>query len=498
MTSTEERIRKIINLYYSRPDIQGALFNFSKNREIAPRYFEGFGTRPDTFQYENDIFELVKKGATSFHCSEELWFDPLNLQTGMTVKQLDELRIGWDLLIDIDCKWFDYAKLAVQSVIKSLEQHNVKNMGIKFSGSKGFHVIIPWKSFPKEINGIQTKNLFPELPRKLIAYLRFYSEKVLKESLPEDFYKQFKDAKIKRGIKCKTCNEVADIYDLIELYCPFCKISEERKVEKNFSQKVFCPECKREYEKKDLTEFYECQRCLINSKKQPDNFSKSISIDLYDLIGLDIILVSPRHLFRMPYSLHEKTALASVVLEKSEIAGFELKHANPLKAKVREFIPDSREDEAKEFVVQALDWAKDNLKEKSFKATGKYADYKPIKLDSIKQENFPPCIKNILKGISDGKKRALFALINLFRSIGMEKEDLEKQIAEWNKKNEPPIKQGYIQTQIAWAYKHKSILPPNCKEFYQGFGVCQPDNFCRIIKNPANYVIRKSLKKDKE
>ena len=43
-------------------------------------------------------------------------------------------------------------------------------------------------------------------------------------------------------------------------------------------------------------------------------------------------------------------------------------------------------------------------------------------------------------------------------------------------------------------------MPPNCKEYYQGIGVCQPDNFCKLIKNPMNYVVRKSFnfgKKDK-
>ena len=63
----EKRIRSLTNLYYSRPDIQKAIFEFSKNRETIPRYFEGFGKRPDSLQYKGDIFELVKKGATSFH-----------------------------------------------------------------------------------------------------------------------------------------------------------------------------------------------------------------------------------------------------------------------------------------------------------------------------------------------------------------------------------------------------------------------------------------------
>jgi DNA primase catalytic subunit len=168
----EQRIRKITQLYYSRPNVQKAIFEFSKNREVCPRYFEGFGKRPDAFQYTADMFELVKRGATSFHCSEELWSDPLQLETGMPEDKLNNLRIGWDLLIDIDCKYFDFAKITAQAIIKTLKQNGVKNIGLKFSGSKGFHLIIPWKSFPKEIAGQKTKDLFPELPRNIMEYLK--------------------------------------------------------------------------------------------------------------------------------------------------------------------------------------------------------------------------------------------------------------------------------------------------------------------------------------
>ena len=74
----------------------------------------------------------------------------------------------------------------------------------------------------------------------------------------------------------------------------------------------------------------------------------------------------------------------------------------------------------------------------------------------------------------------------------MDKEELEKKIYEWNKKNNPPLKEGYIKSQLSWSYRKKPIMPSNCKEFYQGIGVCQPDNFCTAIKNPVNYVIRKN------
>jgi len=411
MDFKEERIRKLTNLYYSRPDVQEALFDFSKNREVVPRYFEGFGKRPDSFQYKNDIFELVKKGATSFHCSEEIWENPLDLSTDMNSKQYNELRIGWDLLLDVDSKYMDYSKIAGELIIDLLKFHGIKNIGVKFSGNKGLHMILPWKAFPKEINGINTAEMFPEWPRILLQYINEKIKKLLIDKIsgltrPSKYIKDF-------------------------------KVSEE--------------------------------------------------------VAPDIVLVSPRHLFRMPYSLHEKTALASCVIEPEKIKTFELRDADPLKVQIKKFYPNAKEGEATELLREALDWARDNLKETSSKAIGKYADYKPVKLENIKDENFPQSIQKILKGVSDGRKRALFILINLFRSIGMEKQELEKRIEEWNKRNEVPLKKGYIQAQLSWAYRNKPILPPNFdKDYYKAIGA-PPTQEELKSKNPVNYVIKKSL-----
>jgi len=107
----EKRIREIVFLYYLREDVKKAIFDFSKHRECIPRYFEGFGKRPDAFQYESDILEQVKKGATSFHCSEEIWEDPLEISTELSKAQFNEIRTGWDLLLDIDSPYLEYSKI---------------------------------------------------------------------------------------------------------------------------------------------------------------------------------------------------------------------------------------------------------------------------------------------------------------------------------------------------------------------------------------------------
>ena len=411
----KSRIRKITSMYYSRPDIQKAIYEFAKGRETIPRYFEGFGKRPDSVQYPSEIPEMAKKGATSFHCSEELWHDPLKIVTGMSETQLNSLRKGWDLLIDIDSKYLDYSKIMAELVIQLLKLHGIKNVGIKFSGSKGFHIIVPWKAFPEIINEVRTSDMFPVYPRIIVSYI---AEKIKTELVK--------------------------------------RISE-----------------------------------LSNSNIYVRDFQASKEV------MPDLILVSPRHLFRTPYSLHEKTSLSSVALDSNKIREFQPRDADPLKAEVKNFLPESREGEASLLLMQALDWNKEKNSGEDLSQPKRKTDFQPIKIEKISDEYFPPSIKKILAGLSDGRKRGLFILLNLFRSIGMERAELEKRIFEWNKKNPVPLKDGYIKAQIIWSYRNKVVSPPNYdKDYYKGIGIV-PDAEEIRLKNPINYIVRKSNSSEK-
>jgi len=422
------KLDSILSLYYSRKDIQQEIYNFCKNREVVPRYGEGFGKRPDTLEYPSDILQHVKKGATSFHCSEELWKNPLEISTEMAKEQLDEQREGWDLLIDIDSKYLDYSKVMTKLLIEALEFHNVKNIGIKFSGSKGMHIIIPWKAFPKEANGIETRVTFPDWPRVISLYLH-------------DF------------VKPKLIEKISHLTSK-EIYSKSAKyIKGEEKVG-----------------------------------------------DMTEKVAPDIVLVSSRHLFRVPYSLHEKTALASIVLDKSEIENFKPSDADPLKVKIKPYIPEARENEARELLIQALDWFKEKQqKQETRKSLEGKTSQKNRKFDKevIIDRNkivLPPCVQTIFKGLKDGKKRALFILITYLRSLNFSEQEVIEKIEEWNKKNNPLLKQGYINGQISYAFKHKKILPPNCEKHYKDIGICSPDRLCEKIKNPLNYTIISSRK----
>ncbi len=860
----EQRIRRLTNLYYSKPEVQKAIFEFSKSREICPRYFEGFGKRPDMFQYESDIFELAKKGATSFHCSEELWSDPLTVETGMNDKQLNGLRKGWDLLIDIDSKYIDYSKISAKVILDFLKFHGIKNFGIKFSVSGDTPVLIRDKKnislvsiskvigmlkegrpldvlsldkrrklkfskiydflehpdtvyelqhsqstlplrvtkhhsvfiwdkgeiIEKKVNDlkkgdflisfnskqnplitnktIEIKNKFefgsnqftkktienkvklsPELMR-LIGYFLAeghvtniihqvgfafnkneteYIEDV-KHLLEEITHKKIstrhpnsgstqilihskewaaffdnycgkkKDKHVpdfswklpkglfyemlrgyirgdgyklgKYGIVVKSVSKklITELLWLCKLNNISANISKEQgkphklpqgnlfkgslvyllripkselgKLEFKRARNKFSPfpgdktfpidGLKEVYKqikpkmfnyhraeqmtlkkkkanliriRKVLDWFYDFQEIKPNykSKRILNNYEKLFDSDIsvvsissiakkedeivYDVsvkdtesffgnyyplllhnsgskgfhiivpwkafpkeingvrtsnmfpewpriisryitektkpqlinkiaemtIGTkyvkdfqvhkevmpDIILVSPRHLFRVPYSLHEKTSMASVVITESELENFQIKDANPLTAKIRNFMPNSLEGEATRLLVEALDWWKDNKPDDqiSYSEKNNSKSFEPIKIENLSDTMFPPSIKKILEGVSDGRKRAAFILINFFRSIGLEKNELEKRVYEWNEKNEVPLKQGYIKSQISWSYRNKIVLPPNFnKDYYKGIGIIPTPEELRF-KNPVNYMLKQNSTEDK-
>ena len=88
--------------HYKRKDIQEEIIKAAENKEIAIRYDDKFGSRPDVLNNPNDILELAKQKATSFHASEELWSNALQLNPNMKKHEIGDLRTGWDLVLDID------------------------------------------------------------------------------------------------------------------------------------------------------------------------------------------------------------------------------------------------------------------------------------------------------------------------------------------------------------------------------------------------------------
>ncbi|MBT3297675.1 hypothetical protein HN385_02030 [archaeon] len=429
--------------YYKRSSVQEELIKHAVHKEIGLRFEDKFGKRPDILTYPNEVVELAKRGLTSLHCSEELWEYPLQINPKLTKKEMGELRIGWDLVLDIDCAFLDYSKICADLVVKFLKYTGVEDIFCKFSGNKGFHIAVPFEAFPETIVGEQTRDKFPEAPRKIAFY-------------------------IKENIKYELSRRV------LEFECgDFGKIKEKTGLE---------------YDK------------LVRSEKnQYGDIVKKLEVE--NFLEIDTVLISSRHLFRMPYSLHEKSGLMSLPIDPDRVMEFEKPMADPDKffEPIAPFLDRNvKSQSGRNLLVQAYDFkvktrsqrVVDELKEElKRKATNE-----DIIIESaIREDLFPPCMQIILKGLEDGKKRAVFAMINFLSKVGWTKQEVTSYLMKWNKANNPePLRDNYILGQLRYFAKG-GRLPPNCdnEAYYTGLHICQPDGLCKKIKNPVNYTIIK-------
>ena len=92
--------------YYQNTHVQQELFRLAQGREVQAWFGETRGRRPEYIGFIGDIQELIKQGMTSLHISEEHWKDVTRLQPGLSKRELDENRKGWDCILDIDAKHF--------------------------------------------------------------------------------------------------------------------------------------------------------------------------------------------------------------------------------------------------------------------------------------------------------------------------------------------------------------------------------------------------------
>jgi DNA primase large subunit len=253
-----------------------------------------------------------------------------------------------------------------------------------------------------------------------------------------------------------------------------------------------------------ILENHNVNQIAKNLNKTPKEIYNGKTLDSEKLIDIDTILISSRHLYRMPYSLHEKSGLCSIPIQPNQILKFEKELAKPENVKVNKelrFLDKNniQPNQAKGLFDKAL--AEKTNREDKLEFQNK--EIKPVDIpeSAIPEQFFPPCIKNILKGIEDGKKRSLFILTNFLISVGWDYDKIEALLKKWNKNNPEPLREVLIVGQLRYhKQQKKKILPPNCQNqmYYKDFGVCKPDNLCNRIKNPVNYAKRKTRFLNKE
>jgi DNA-directed RNA polymerase subunit RPC12/RpoP len=460
--------------YYKRQDIQQAIVDNSRFREVAIKYGDrGFGKRPDVIRYPHEVLELAKQGATSFHLSEELWQNPLQLDTGMRKQDLDTLRTGWDLVLDVDFEEWECTKLITKALIHALRQHGINCVTVKFSGNKGFHIGVPFEAFPGRVKGIPTKHLFPDGVKRIAAYLVDYVD-----SRDQGF---------------PLSKQIIDKYSSVQT-TPVCtKCGKEKDTKTKSSVEFICPRCESRVTHPDA-KLMKCRKCKILMERFDSRQGEKCSCGnarFLDKVNLkiDTMLISSRHMFRSAYSLHEKSELASVPIDPDSIAEFERDMAKPELVKPRLTFLDRMAavpGEASQLIVQAYDY-KPILEEEKEKEIRHYT----LPDEKIPEQFFPPCIKLILKGIDDGRARSVFILLNFLRNCAWPYDDIKALLIEWNKRNKEQLRDTNLLGPIRYhKQKKRTVLPPNCDSqmYYLDIGVCKQDPLCAKIKNPVNYT----------
>lgn len=428
--------------FYSREDIQERLLHFAQYREIGVMYDGYFGKRPDVIETKLDLKDFIRKGVRSFHCSEERWLNALALGGEKSDEDRDKNRVGWDLILDLDGVSFEYSQIVGKIIVDYLEEIGVYNVSVKFSGNKGFHLALPFECFSAYHGLKEMRVLFPSLAKDIALYLMYTLRGRISKALLE------KDGSIE---------DIAKKYGL---------------------------------NPQDLT----------------NDDEESYYFDFMKVIEIDTILITSRHLFRMPYSFNEKSGLVSVPLHPKRIMEFSKDEAKPEKVipenygefeflkydpkfgkdgdKLLAIIEEPEDDDfiggsyidslgLEETSKGYSQWKRDSLGKLSLNSGGEVFEI----TSEIDMKDFPKTILYVLEhGFEDGKKRALFLLMTYLYSINWQSDVIEELVIEWNKKNPEPLKMNYLSAQFSWFKNQtKKISPPRFdnENYFRQIGVPQ-------------------------
>ncbi len=433
--------RKKIEEHYLRPKIIKAMLDSCPGKEVVGSFGGvGYAKRPDVLEYENDVSTLVKKGITSFHISEETWQDPLNLKPGMSKKEQDSLRIGWDLIIDIDCPHWDICKVITHLITQEIKLSGVNNVSVKFSGNKGFHIGIPNDSFEKSYH-----DEFPDLPKKICSYLL-------------------------NSIFEKAKNEVVRI------------------LKRDYGENYF-----------DVLE--------ETFKKPRTELIKNGELNPYSIIEVDTILLNSRHLYRMVYSVNEKSGLISIPINPDKILNFEkdlakiennifskfvfLDRDKSVKGETKNLVYLAKEHSAPELYHTEINNQLKELEEKS----SAEMEFEAIK-EMIPEKYFPESIQKMLSAnYSDGKKRAIFVLKNFLSCVGWSYDEISERLIKWNNSFTEPLRESILNGQLinlkTQMVQNRLLMPPNFETntyYLEIIGECRD---YKLAKNPVTLAIKR-------
>ncbi|MCJ7429075.1 MAG: hypothetical protein MUP66_01665 [Candidatus Nanohaloarchaeota archaeon QJJ-5] len=217
-----------------------------------------------------------------------------------------------------------------------------------------------------------------------------------------------------------------------------------------------------------------------------------------------------RHLFRMPFSVNEKTIgsstgmLVSQPIDLDAIDAFEKEDAHIDTVDLSQsFLADGIDNDARLLAGEAIDWeSRQSRHEPEHPSTETDStDYDYDRPDeALAKDYFPAPIKELFEGVEDGRKRGLFILITFLQQTGYDWEAVQEEIWAWNDRNDEALRDNYIKSQLQWhARQDEPLMPPNfsAKGWYEDIGVLDPDRDEQMLENFDNPVPYALMLRDK-
>ncbi len=158
--------------YYWNPDILQALAYQCHDREVWLKAGKASSPRPRKVNSPDQLSSLITNfqhiDPISIFASIETFTDPLRL--GAADQPTEKLRIGWDFVIDLDAEKVDKAKVTATAICEVLETFGLSAKA-KFSGNRGFHVIIPGQAFDNFRSKEEFLAAYPQVPFSISRFI---------------------------------------------------------------------------------------------------------------------------------------------------------------------------------------------------------------------------------------------------------------------------------------------------------------------------------------
>ena len=155
--------------WYERSDIQHALLLQLAAKEVWVSAENYASPRPRVASSASELLSVIPRGKLcSIYASVESFRDPLLLPAEKT----NSLRTSWDFVLDIDSsEGIEEAKRCTKSIVGLLSDYGLQSVRVKFSGRRGFHIIVDGEAFDCFSTQEKFLRAYPIVPLQVAKFI---------------------------------------------------------------------------------------------------------------------------------------------------------------------------------------------------------------------------------------------------------------------------------------------------------------------------------------